>query len=109
MGKPSVRMELLREKETMLEFLLQLLKEEREKRREAESEVVILKTILEPLQQKEVDHYQKKRDVSIQNIRENYYRKQPHKHGRVVCDGGTDDGEVGGDPDIIDSLSGGVN
>ena len=54
-------------------------------------------------------HYQKKRDVSIQNIRENYYRKQPHKHGRVVCDGGTDDGEVGGDPDIIDSLSGGVN
>ena len=99
-------MESLAEKESMLEFLLQLLKEEREKRREAESEVVILKTILEPLQRKEVDHYQKKRDASIQNIRENYYRKQPHEHGRVVCDGGTDDGEGDEGLDVIDALKG---
>merc|ERR1711875_199569 len=33
----------------------------------------------------------KRREASIQDIRENYYRK--HRHERVVCDGGNDDGE----------------
>ena len=88
----------------MLAFLLQLLKEEREKRREVESELVILKAILEPLQQKEVDHYRKKREASIQDIRENYYRK--HRHERVVCDGGADDEEGGEGLDEIDALKG---
>ena len=104
MRKPPVRMESLGEKDTMLAFLLQLLKEEREKRREVESELVILKAILEPLQQKEVDHYRKKREASIQDIRENYYRK--HRHERVVCDGGADDGEGGEGLDEIDALKG---
>ena len=92
------------EKDTMLAFLLQLLKEEREKRREVESELAVLKTIVEPLQQKEVDHYRKKREASIQDIRENYYRK--HRHERVVCDSATDDGEGGEGLDVIDALKG---
>jgi len=97
-------MESLGEKDTMLAFLLQLLKEEREKRREVESELAVLKTIVEPLQQKEVDHYRKKREASIQDIRENYYRK--HRHERVVCDGGNDDGEGDEGLDVIDALKG---
>ena len=97
-------MESLGEKDTMLAFLLQLLKEEREKRREVESELAVLKTIVEPLQQKEVDHYRKKREASIQDIRENYYRK--HRHEPVVCDGATDDGEGGEGLDVIDALKG---
>jgi len=97
-------MESLGEKDTMLAFLLQLLKEEREKRREVESELAVLKTIVEPLQQKEVDHYRKKREASIQDIRENYYRK--HRHERVACDGGTDDGEGDEGLDVIDALKG---
>ena len=104
MRNPPVRMESLGEKDTMLAFLLQLLKEEREKRREVESELAVLKTIVEPLQQKEVDHYRKKREASIQDIRENYYRK--HRHERVVCDGGTDDGEGGEGLDVIEGLRG---
>ena len=104
MRKPPVRMESLGEKDTMLAFLLQLLKEEREKRREVESELAVLKTIVEPLQQKEVDHYRKKREASIQDIRENYYRK--HRHERVVCDSATDDGEGGEGLDVIDALKG---
>ena len=63
-----------------------------------------MKTIVEPLQQKEVDHYRKKREASIQDIRENYYRK--HRHERVVCDGGTDDGEGDEGLDVIDALKG---
>ena len=97
-------MESLGEKDTMLAFLLQLLKEEREKRREVESELAVLKTIVEPLQQKEVDHYRKKSEASIQDIRENYYRK--HRHERVVCDGGTDAGEGGEGLYVIDALKG---
>ena len=88
----------------MLAFLLQLLKEEREKRRKVESELVVLKTILEPLQQKEVDHYRKKREASIQDIRENYYRK--HRHERVVCDSGMEGGEGAEGLDEIDALKG---
>merc|ERR1711942_61776 len=53
---------------------------------------------------KEVDHYRKKREASIQDIRENYYRK--HRHERVVCDGGNDDGEGDEGLDVIDALKG---
>ena len=100
--KLSVDMELSEGKDAMMEFLLQLLKEEREKRKAVEAEVVILKAILEPLQQKEMNHYSKKRETAIQNMRENFYRKQ----GKILCDGGMNDDEAagGGDFDTIDSL-----
>ena len=94
-------------KDAMIGFLLQLLKEEREKRKQAETEVEVLKTILEPLQQKELDKYREKRETAIRKIREDYYKKQPHKHRDIVCDcfSGTEDGESDNDLDIIDSLS----
>ena len=59
-------------KDAMIGFLLQLLKEEREKRKQAETEVEVLKTILEPLQQKELDKYREKRETAIRKIREDY-------------------------------------
>ena len=105
-GKPSVEMEPPTRKDTTLEFLLQLLKEEREKRREVESELVILKTILEAQQQKKMNQYRINREASIQNIRENYYRKQHHEHGKISCDGERGDAETGVDLDLIDSLIG---
>ena len=64
-----------------------------------EAEVVILKAILEPLQQKEMNHYSKKRETAIQNMRENFYRKQ----GKILCDGGMNDDEKAG-VDVEDSF-----
>ena len=102
-------------KELMMEFLLELLKDEREKRRmlerevkderenrkRLEAEVTALKTILEPLQQKEMDYYLQKKQTAIQNIRKTYHRNHSHGCGRVVCDSGMDDDEAH-DFDIID-------
>ena len=97
----------------MMEFLLEilkeehqrnldLLKEERQKRKEAEQELETLRAILKPLQQKEMDCIKKIRDESQSETkpvagrsREDelgvYVRDKFHDKGRIVCDCGEEE------------------
>ena len=97
----------------MMEFLLEilkeehqrsldLLKEERQKRKEAEQELETLRAILKPLQQKEMDCIKKIRDESQSETkpvagrsREDelgvYVRNAFPRRGRIVCDCGEED------------------
>ena len=63
-------------KQLMMEFLLELLKEERAKRQAAEQELETLRLVLEPLQQKEMDRIKDKRQAAMENIRKQYYKKK---------------------------------
>ena len=55
---------------------------ERERRQQLEAEVETLKTLLEPLQKKELEFYRQKHHTAIQNIRKDYYRNGLHGGGR---------------------------
>ena len=79
----------------MMEFLLELLKEERKKRHAAEQELKSLRSVLEPLQQNEMDRIRDKRRDAIENIRKQYYKTEcNHGSDELVCDGGYADGGV---------------
>ena len=71
---------------------------EREKRQQLEAEVETLKTLLEPLQKKELEFYRQKHHTAIQNIRKDYYRNGLYGGGRIECD----DGAYENGTDIID-------
>ena len=58
-------------KDLNIDFLLELLKEERSRRQSAENEVKLLQVMLEPLQQKELDRIRKAREDSLRNTRRN--------------------------------------
>jgi len=82
-----------------IEYLFELLKEERSRRQAAENEVKVLQTMLEPLQQKELDRIRKAREVSLRDLRE---KNTGHVHGaesrgRIVCDCGDCDQHLGYD------------
>ena len=80
-------------KQLMMEFLLELLKEERAKRESAEQELETLRLVLQPLQQKEMDRIKDRRQAAMENIRKQYYKKEcNHGGGELVCDGGHADG-----------------
>ena len=80
-------------KQLMMEFLLELLKEERARRQAAEQELETLRLVLEPLQQKEMDRIKHKRQAAMENIRKQYSKKEcNHGGGELVCDGGYADG-----------------
>ena len=53
----------------MMEFLLDLLREERQKRQELEREVMNMRMILEPLQQQEMDRIQANRNLQTSSKR----------------------------------------
>ena len=59
-----------------------------------------MKTILEPLQQKELDYYLQKKHTAAQTIQKDYARN----HGRVVCDSDIDQ-KAAGDFDVVDDFS----
>ena len=109
-------MSLASRKDHTTEFLLVLLKEERQKRLEAENEVELLRTVLAPLQQKEMDRIITERAKAVNKMEEKknnhppsmndaaskegaverelgtYIRqKYPETHGRLVCDCDCDD------------------
>ena len=81
---------------------LKILKEERRRRKEAEQEVEILRSILQPLQQKEMncinkihlDPHSETKPVAARS-RENelgvYVRDKFHDKGRIVCDCGEEE------------------
>ena len=82
-----------------MEFLLDLLKEERQRRLAAEEEVKMLKVAMGPLQQKELDKISKAREASFGSTRNqntSQLRNADNK-GRLVCDCGDCDGHVGYD------------
>ena len=84
-------------KQLMMEFLLDLLNEERQKRKEAEQEVETLRAILKPLQQKEMDHIKARREESIEKELGAYVRSAFPRRGRIVCDCDNHDKMVGHD------------
>ena len=118
-------------KELMMEFLLELLKDSREKRKIAEAEVkderemrkiaeeevrdawekgkrleaeiAALNQLLEVYSKRTMDGMQERRLKALQKIREEYYIHHPHERGRVVCDSDMDANESG-NFDIIDTL-----
>ena len=93
-------------KDLNIDFLLELLKEERSRRQSAENEVKLLQVMLEPLQQKELDRIRKAREDSLRNTRRNvndvcgaasispemelgsYVRNKFPDGGRIECDCG---------------------
>ena len=98
-------------KDLNIEFLLELLKEERNRRQTAEKEVKMLQTMLEPLQQKELDRIRKAREdrdtrknsshihgaASAEMELGTYVRNKFPSGGRIVCDCGDCDQHVGYD------------
>ena len=67
-------METPSRKELMMEFLLELLRDEREKRQAAERELETLRMILQPLQQREMDRIQHNRSSSVDDNRKTRQR-----------------------------------
>ena len=65
----------------MMEFLLDLLKEERQKRKVAEREAESLRMILEPLQQQEMDRIRTKSFA---------FHNKHFGDRRIVCDAGSE-------------------
>ena len=103
-------MDTASKKELSMEFLLDLLRDEREKRQAAEQEVETLRAILQPLQQEEMDRIIARRLSQIENIKKIHKETQPEckpvaggstekelgtyvrnkfpRKGRIVCDCG---------------------
>ena len=84
-----------------MEFLLELLRDERQKRIEAENELIILRSILEPLQKKELEHCQvskaNKEKLLVKPSTDNHGamfnkkicsndKKITSEYGKLVCD-----------------------
>ena len=95
-------MEAMASKDLNIEFLVELLKEERGRRQAAENEVKMLRSILEPLQQKELDRIKSeeairaykatpmqvfsntaRRETSTENTSNKTLNSQPVKEGSV--------------------------
>ena len=99
-------------KDLNIEFLLELLKEERNRRQTAENEVKLLQTMLEPLQQKELDRITKAREDRDRRKNSSHihgaastsaemdlgtYVRNKFPKGRIVCDSGDCDQHAGYD------------
>ena len=104
----SKKLSAMESKDLDVNFLLQLLKEERNRRHTAESEVNLLRTLLGPSQQKELDHITKAKENSLRDSR---IKSSSHSHrseasiselgtyvqnkfptgGKIVCDCGDSD------------------
>ena len=82
-----------------MEFILELLREERNKRQAAEEEVKLLRQMLEPLQQKVMDRIIENRKAVMKKCYEETeeetkgkeVRNSNPRRGRIVCDCGCDD------------------
>ena len=89
-----------------MEFLSDLLKEERVKRQAAEEEVKVLRLMLEPLQQRVMELIQMNRKASMSDKntssrsgvsseegskKEKYSQEKIPRKGRIVCDCGCND------------------
>ena len=80
-----------------MEFILELLREERNKRQAAEEEVKLLRQMLEPLQQKVMDRIIENRKAGMRKSNEEPEEvtkrkaQNTQRRGRIVCDCNCDD------------------
>lgn len=84
MGKPSVRMMSATGKDGTIEFLLILLKEERDKRKEVEMNLEHTKTILDEMIG--IQSHRERNNHHILHGNDSYFHR-----GRVECDNGVDE------------------
>ena len=81
-----------------MEFILELLREERNKRQAAEEEVKLLRQMLEPFQQKAMERIIENRKAGMKKCNEETEEetkrreaRNTQRRGRIVCDCGCDD------------------